>query len=275
MPIWRSMVQGLIRGNGDLPRPLITVHPPGGNCSSLFFNNEPWLDFHMWQTAHERYVQTYQFIESTYNLQPARPVIDGEAMYEEVAVCIDVRQGFSVSADIRRAAYWNVFSGAAGHTYGCNAVWQMYDYRKPSIAGPALRPWFQSLDLPGAQAMTHLRTLMESRPYFSRIPDQTLFASWPLMGLDHIVGTRGDEYLFVYSPAGKDFSLNMEKISGEKLNGFWYNPRTGESTPIGLVPNKEIQKFVPPTNGWENDWVLILDDETRGYGPPHSQFAGD
>ena len=28
--------------------------------------------------------------------------------------------------DIRMQAYWTYFSGAAGYTYGNNAIWQMY-----------------------------------------------------------------------------------------------------------------------------------------------------
>ena len=37
-----------------------------------------------------------------------------------------------------------------------------------------LRPWPQALDLPMANQVKHLKNLMLSRPFLSRIPDQSL-----------------------------------------------------------------------------------------------------
>ena len=33
-------------------------------------------------------------------------------------------------SDVRVSAYWSMISGAAGYTYGCNDIWQMYDIDK-------------------------------------------------------------------------------------------------------------------------------------------------
>jgi hypothetical protein len=41
--------------------------------------------------------------------------------------------------DIRKIIYWNVFTGAAGQTYGPHSVWQMYDLDKVPFNGP-LKP---------------------------------------------------------------------------------------------------------------------------------------
>ncbi|MCV5090760.1 DUF4038 domain-containing protein, partial [Escherichia coli] len=78
------------------------------------------------------------------------------------------RQGFSVAADVRRALYWDLFSGAFGHTYGHHAVWQMFAPGREPINNPLLA-WFDAINQPGAAQMRHARALLQSRPFLSRI----------------------------------------------------------------------------------------------------------
>lgn len=55
-------------------------------------------------------------------------------MCEEHPKCFNAKElGFSEEVDIRRIMYWNVFAGAARQTYGCHAVWKMYDIVKAPI----------------------------------------------------------------------------------------------------------------------------------------------
>ena len=62
--------------------------------------------------------------------------------------CFNARElGHSIPRDIRRIIYWNVFAGAFGQSYGCHAVWQMYDQEREPINQP-LRPWSEALELP-------------------------------------------------------------------------------------------------------------------------------
>ena len=64
-------------------------------------------------------------------------------------------------------------SGSCGHTYGNHSVWQMYAPGRKSINGPLLY-WNEAIQRPGAAQMQYLRALIESRPYLSRVPDQSL-----------------------------------------------------------------------------------------------------
>ena len=84
--------------------------------------------------------------------------------------------GYSFDAHVRQRAYWDVFSGACGHTYGNHSVWQMYAPGRRPINGP-LHYWYDAIHRPGAAQMQYVRALVESRPYFSRIPDQSLLAN--------------------------------------------------------------------------------------------------
>lgn len=111
---------------------------------------------------------------------------------------------------------------------------------------------------------------MESRPMFDRVPDQTILSD-ALGANDHILATRGKDYIFIYSAQGKKFVVATGKISGNDLMGTWYNPRNGEKTEIGRFPKKDQQEFTPPTTGYGQDWVLVLDDASKNYSFPDTR----
>ena len=80
---------------------------------------------------------TYKNIDHDYQLQPIKPTLDGEPLYEEHPNCFNAKKlGYSVAGDIRRIMYWNVFAGGFGQSYGCHDVWQMYKEDKEGINGP-------------------------------------------------------------------------------------------------------------------------------------------
>ncbi|MEZ4848764.1 MAG: DUF4038 domain-containing protein [Bacteroidia bacterium] len=100
-----------------------------------------------------------------------KPTLDGEPLYEDHPNCFNAKElGHSFPEDFRRIMYWNVFAGGFGQTYGCHDVWQMYTNDKTPVNQP-LRPWPKALDLPGANQVKHLKNLMLSPAFLSRIPD--------------------------------------------------------------------------------------------------------
>ena len=118
--------------------------------------------------------------------------------------------------------------------------------------------------------MRHLRALIESRPVLIRIPDQSLLASDPGRGTDHVQATRAGDgsYAFVYSASGRPFTVDLGKLSGGRLRASWYDPREGTSAAIGTFPREGKKEFRPPSQGKGHDWVLVLDDEAKGYPEP-------
>lgn len=115
--------------------------------------------------------------------------------------------------------------------------------------------------------MQFLRRLMESRPMLDRIPDQNLITN-ARAEHDRVQATRGKDYLMVYSSEGRPFTVNLAKISGKTLNASWYNPRNGETKAADKVPNVGQKVFTPPSNGYGQDWVLVLDDSSKAYQVP-------
>ena len=71
------------------------------------------------------------------------------------------------------------------------------------------------------------------------------------------------------SPKGSSFDVDLSKVSGLHAVGCWFNPRTGENTRInGVFQTTGVVRFTPPSNGAEDDWVLVLDDEGSNFAPP-------
>ncbi len=255
------------------PNHLISFHPFGRTTSSQWFHNEPWLDFNMFQSGHRSYdldtaksehrfgPDNYKFLQIDYNLKPIKPSLDGEPSYELIPYGLhDTTKPYWQAADVRRYAYWSVFAGGAGHTYGHNSVMQMH---KPSDKGSAYgskKYWYDALNDSGARQMIYLKSLMLSKPYFERVPDQSLIAGTQGEKYNYIAATRGKDYAFIYDYTGRTFEVNMGKINGKKVNASWYSPSEGSKKTIGSFLNKGVQKFDPPGEKQEgNDWVLILE----------------
>jgi TolB protein len=90
------------------------------------------------------------------------------------------------------------------------------------------------------------------------------------------VATRDSagRYAMVYAPVGRTFKVRMDRIAGPKVKAWWFNPRTGQATAIGVFPNRGEREFAPPHKGELLDWVLVLDDAARDYPPPGEGKTG-
>jgi hypothetical protein len=267
LKIWRSMAAGILDGSGGKGNCLITYHPqPNDQGSAQYFFSDEWFSFNMFQNGHCRYTPVYQKIYAAWQRSPAKPVLDGEPIYEDHPVCFNARDlGTSSAYDVRQYAWLDLFSGAFGHTYGCHDIWQFYSADHEAVNGPH-QYWPLALELPGANQMKWIRRLMEShQPLTERIPDQSLILENDLAAYERIQATRGKDYLFIYSASGKSFTVVLEKISGKKLRVFWLNPRNGEQINKEPIANSGTQFFQPPQSGYGQDWILVMEDADKNF----------
>ncbi len=308
--VWETLartIRGIDRNH------LMTFHPRGRTCSSQFFPTAEWIDFHMFQSGHRRYGQrmgnkdypipdgteedSWRYVVQSLEVSPLKPVLDGEPSYENIPQGLhhDTEPRWS-AADVRRYAYWSVFAGACGHTYGCNDIMQFY---RPgySPAYYADTPWWEALDFPGFNQMKHLKELMLTFPYEERVPDQSVIApsdDWqarsdnlpvvrvpqeqlPPSGTivpadsslvvkkyNRLVATRGEDYLMVYNYTGRPMQVDLRKISGQLKRAWWYNPVTGMFSYIGEYENR-VAEFLPVEKGIGKDVVLVVTDARADY----------
>ncbi|RPI45231.1 MAG: DUF4038 domain-containing protein [Bacteroidetes bacterium] len=281
---WDALAKGLSDGEGgdggEAVHP-ITYHPRGQQTSSTWLHNRNWLDFNMVQTGHQAPAfNVYDWIYSDYILDPVKPVINGEPAYEDIGIWFNPVNTRHDAYEVRRQAYWSVFAGAFGHTYGNNNIWQMNRDDGTGRIWPD-RTWDRAVEQPGSGQMGHLRRLMESRPFLTRIPDQGILeAENPSHSTDHIRVTRDGNpgrqdatYIMAYLPYFRSFTINTSVIAGESLRVWWYDPRTGHAFPQGVFSNTGKYEF----SNWSDlvrenqggpDWVVVIDDASAGYPAP-------
>ncbi len=283
--IWQAMADGITVGLGR--KPLFSYHPTGGGSSSNSLHEANWLGMNMLQSGHVMVdTPNWEMITRDYQRTPLKPVLDGEPNYEDHPIDPYLRRwqpsyGRFRAYDVRKQAYRSVFAGACGHTYGNHSVWQFWALPREPINFP-MPAWDEAIFAEGAGQLIHLKNLILSRSYFNRVPAQEMLPAEippPAVGdLDadrvnphravHPRATRAGDgsYAFVYIPqANQTVQVDLRLLAGP-AHAAWYDPRSGQSTPIGVVANTRIEAFTTPLGG--PDWVLILDSagETPGDG---------
>lgn len=253
------------------PKQLITFHPFGRTQSSKWFHNETWLDFNMFQSGHRRYDQdtaglcygedNWKYALNDYVKIPVKPTLDGEPSYEGIPQGLhDPAQPYWTDSDVRRYAYWSVFTGCCGFTYGHNAIMQFHKESDTESSYGVKDTWEVALNAAGAFQMRYLKQLMLSKPYFERVPAQNLIADSQGERYDYLAATKGNDYAFIYTCNGRIIDINIENMHASRVKASWYNPRNGTLTETGTYKAKGIKTFDPPGEKKDgNDWILVLD----------------
>ena len=260
---------------------VMTFHPRGRTTSAWWYNDREWMDFNMFQSGHRRYGQrkgdgdytikdnteedNWRYVDMSFEKKPLRPVIDGEPSYEDIPQGLhDVNDPRWQDYDVRRYAYWAVFGGAFGHTYGHNSVMQ---FIRPGLLASfgAEKPWWEAMEDPGYNQMKYLKWLMLSFPFTERIADQSCIAGQNGERYDRVIATRGNDYMLVYNYSGKPMSIDLAKISGAKKNVWWMNPANGELTYLGEYDSKVTQFSYDAAYLRGSDRVLIAVDSSKNY----------
>lgn len=273
--VWRAMAKGIEDVLGkDV---FITYHPSGGHSSSENIHEDEWLDMNAIQSGHgARETEAWKMITDDLAKKPLKPVLDMEPCYEDHPVnpwdgkWTREARGYFEDYDVRARIYRTVFAGGAGVTYGHHHIWQFMnkELNPPINTGDTIITWQKASEAAAANQMIHLKNLMLSRPYFSRIPDQTIILS--KTGTDYkdlLIATRdaNNTYAFIYLPQNEPVTIDVSRLSGSTKKVYWYSPETGNVV-LGADTKSGQRTFTPPKEG--KDWVLVIDDASRKYPPP-------
>ena len=208
---------------------LVQFRPPGSPCS-ISTRCRPGNDVQL----------IYPMVTKDYQLKPVKPVLMAEGAYEAGS-----EYGFEVTPLwVRRQAYYSYLAGAH-HTYGHNDSWRI------------LPSWKSALDAPGAQQMGLLRKVFEARQEWwlldarsirlrRRRTDRRASCFTWRRAIRAAVG-------MLYLADKAEFTVDLGKLSGAKVRGFWFNPKSGEQTAIEPLTNKGMKAFSTP-EGWERLW---------------------
>ncbi len=269
-PIWRAMARGIIEATNH--QCLITYHPSGGeNSTSQWIHKEAWLDMNMFQSGHGggHDVACWDLVQRDRTYSPAKPTLDGEPNYEDHPVSPwpkwNPDNGYYRDYDVRKQTYRSVFAGACGVTYGNHAIWQFMSAREETVNYPD-RGWINAMDRPGAYQAGHLRKLIESRPMLQRVPDNSIIIKGQGEKGEHMEAFRAEDnsYAMIYLPVGKTITINTANMP-KQIVAWWFNPKDASTQQAATLDKKEKMEFTSPTKGIGNDWVLVIDDASKGY----------
>lgn len=301
--VWRRLAEGLAKGitQKDLKynepdeswqKLMITYHAcherETGECSTMSYwtDEEAWISFIMIQSGHRLGAKNYELIQKEYNRKITMPVWDGEPAYELMPTSWPVITEFHDDWTVRKRAYWSLFSGAFGHTYGHGCVWSMISEKeKKEFANCS---WYEALEYPGAYQMKILRDFLESRDINNCIPVQEVVRIQDYDSENHIQTCVHKEGKFacVYFPSGGKGTIDVSGLKGQSFHMWWFNPRDGKcyinektktEKPMQVNCTNILMEIKTPTMGVKQDWILVIDAENQRYSIPGlvKQYYGE
>jgi hypothetical protein len=244
---------------------LVTIHPTQVGRDQV--KDESVLDINMLQTGHGGYGSISNTIVSVTrerSRQPVMPVLVGEVSYEGIL--------HESTAEVQRLAFWaSMLSGAAGHTYGGNGIWQVNTRQKPFGASPwggnwGSIPWEEVCRLPGSTQLGLAKGLLQRYAWWRFEPHQ----EWvkPAGGPQNLnapfaAGIPGEvRVIYFYSPtyqkpAEQNQVLNIEP--GIRYKAFFWRPRDGEEYDLGIIKPDASGTWEIPIQPTLEDWVVVIE----------------
>jgi hypothetical protein len=230
---------------------LFSAHCRPTHSSRNQWEGESWLNFNC--------VYTYDFPPynspvpeqclRNYAKLPAMPAILFETCYEN--------EHNATAGKIRAQMYWGWLCSIAGIQFGNLPLWRFG------------QGWQSAMDWQGSWDASVMKELVDSRNWFTLIPDNDHKALFDGYGSDEgyvsaALAENGETFI-AYIPKGNTVSVDLQKVSGKKLVAWWFNPRNGLAQKKGEYIEKIKLQFTPPDG---NDWVLVIDDAARNFPVP-------
>ena len=237
----------------------ITIHP--SSSARRCIDDPSLLDFDMLQTGHNDRQSVPNTIDSVQNslaATPEMPVLIGEVCYEGIQEAS--RQ------EVQRYMFWSaILSGAGGHTYGANGIWQVNTPQQPyglsphghSWGGP---PWNTAAQLPGSGQLGMAKKLLGRYSWWKLQPRPELIEPHWTKGdyWQPFAGEIPGEAIIAFCP---DFTKPavFHHLEGGSHKAFFFNPASGVEQTIGeITPDADGSWKVPEIPIFQ-DWVIVLE----------------
>lgn len=268
---WNEFATLLEQSSGH--RHLATVHPSGWNASFNYFDHTtPWLDFHMYQSSHiARADYTITAATQGYAKTPVMPVLNGEAVYEDIYNRLwapgdtTKAEGTRIQPEhVRQTGYESILSGAiVGYTYGGNGIWQWHKGELWASHSPRFEV-MEAIDFPASFDMTVLKSIMTEHNWFSFKPKPEYVVNRD--SRNKITTAVNDDFLVSYYATGTNRVNYQLPLNQRAVSAKFINPSTGEETAFnsGLGLKFEVQ---PPDT---MDWVFVAELEKTDTETPEN-----
>lgn len=240
----------------------LTIHPSSTARDSV--EDPSLLDIDMLQTGHGdrgSIPNTVRRVAEAYTVTPTVPVINGEVCYEGI--------GQASRQEVQRFMFWAcMLSGACGHTYGANGIWQVNTRERPYGPSPhgmswGDTPWDEAYQLPGSGQLGSGKKLLQRYEWWNFQPHQEWVephASQENYIAPYAAGVPG-RVRVIFLPSGV-WGIKVKGIeAGIHYRAFLFNPANGDEQNIGAVEPDENGDWRLPLarSPVYQDWVLVLE----------------
>ena len=225
--------------------PLRTAHQPGGQSTPSIVNDEPWLDFHMYQSGHTTdLTQPARQARECRLLHPTRPVLNGEPCYADMGAH-DPDRRFT-REEVRAAAWLSVLGGAnAGVTYGALGVWPWHragDEFEAAGSWGEPKPWDEAMELPSADDYGRLREILVPLAFEALSPRPDMLAD-----VSPAVVAVLPEVVLCYLVDGQAITLHEVPPLADAA---WVDPVTGDRSAAAYERDgRDLSVAAPPADG--------------------------
>jgi hypothetical protein len=240
----REMVRGIEEASGPQ---IFTVHNGRYQSGLTAYPGENWIDLNSTYASEST---TASYLKPDF--QRSYPFYYIEGTYENLG---------ATPAQLRGQMYLPVLMGANGTFFG---NYPLFNFNSG---------WDNSavLESQGAKDLQRSGEFFKSREWNKLVPDlnHTLltngYGDLNSSSYGAAAITRDGSSAIMYVPDNRELTVNLTLISGNQTHVWWYQPSTGKVTDMKLISDSPSQSFIPPSSG---DWLLVLDDATRGLGSP-------
>lgn len=241
----------------------ITLHP--SSTARECVDDVSVMDFDMLQTGHggrDSLPNTVNRVVESLGKEPKMPVVVGEVCYEGI--------GGQSWEEVQRFAFWaSILSGAGGHTYGANGIWQVNTREAPYGASPhgmawGHTPWEDAYRLPGSTQLGIAKRLLERYPWwkFEPHPEWTEPHSKPENRfLPYAAGIPRSVRVIFMPLAWWTPPLVKGIEPGTSYRAFLFDVLDGSQTDLGTVQPDAKGNWQPPRIPVWRDWVLVLENK--------------
>ena len=248
-----------VKATDPLKRP-ITIHPSSSARNTV--DDPSVIDIDMLQTGHDDRKSVRNTIETlnrSLAASPKMPVLVGEVCYEGIQE--------ASREEVQRFMFWScMLSGAAGHTYGANGIWQVNTREKPyglsphghAWGGPG---WEAAYQLPGSRQLGLAKGLLSSYSWWRLEPKPELIEPhwssedyWRPFAA-HIPG----EAVIAFSPTAWKALTFSGLEAGKTYRAFLFNPSDATEISWGSIQADSSGVWKAPEFPIIRDWVVVLD----------------
>jgi hypothetical protein len=161
-----------------------------------------------------------------------------------------------------------MLSGAAGHTYGANGIWQMSSREVPYGPSPhgmswGDTPWEEAHQLPGSSQLGIAKRLLERYEWWRFEPHpEWVEPHWTEddYSLPFAAGIPG-EVRMIFLPFFTPNAVVKQMESGVPYHGFLFNPVDGGEHDLGILEPDAAGEWHMPFTYMPVylDWVLVIE----------------